>query len=140
MLFIGRNGFQQTACMQSQASYGHTLTLSCPSASPSINIRGSPRVAGTEALTSRGRGTGDCGLWRGRAVGGMSSITLSCAPPNLYLHLGGFSLPLFYFFTSRCLTRDLPTFHVREAHKNPGGFSVKGGPRPGPRQQGKDRR
>lgn len=42
-LFIGRNGFQQTACMQSQASYGHTLTPSRPSASPSINIRGSPQ-------------------------------------------------------------------------------------------------
>lgn len=76
----------------------------------------------------------------GDALGrGVSSIALVCAPPNLYPHLGGFSLPL-VFFTSRCLTRDLPTFHVREAHKNPGGFNVKGGPRPGSREQGKDRR
>lgn len=63
----------------------------------------------------------------------------SRAPLNVDPHLRGFSLPLFSF-TSWCLTRDLPTFHAREAHKNPGGFSVEGGPRPGSRQQGKDRR
>lgn len=52
------------ACVQSQASYNYTITLPHPSASPSINIWGSPKVAGTEALTDRGKGMGDCGLWR----------------------------------------------------------------------------
>lgn len=33
----------------------------------------------------------------GDALGrGMSSIALVCAPPNLYPHLGGFSLPLVF--------------------------------------------
>lgn len=85
-----------------------------PSLSPSKHL-GSPRVAGTEALTDRGKGTGDCGLRRCTGEG-VSSRAPLCAPLNVYPHLGGFSLPLFSF-TSWCLTRDLPTFHAREAHK-----------------------
>lgn len=46
----------------------------------------------------------------------------------------------FYFFTSRCLARDLPTFRVRQAHKNPGGFSGRGRSRPSSWRQGKGKR
>lgn len=73
---------------------------------------------------------------------GVSSIAPFCHPPNVSPHLRGFSLALFiyFFLQAGASTRDLPTFHVKQAHKNPGGFSVEGGPRPGSRQQGKDRR
>lgn len=65
---------------------------------------------------------------------GVSSIGLLCAP-RVCIPISGTFLCLL-FFTSRCLTRDLPTFRVRQAYKNPGGFSGKDlGPAPSSRER-----